>query len=87
MHGQFDFSLLDTTPEAKCWMRSIKDESAEEYKDRMRGLWATHAMARQHMALYSSWFRKGRLSIVGPLADTATEILRVLANEGQTLHR
>ena len=74
--GLYHFDCFDTREEARhCLFAMRKRESRESYLERLRGLWRTDPAARQHLAVYAKYHRRGKVRFEGPMADLAEQVV------------
>ncbi|MCX8016569.1 MAG: hypothetical protein N2690_01510 [Rhodocyclaceae bacterium] len=76
MSGIYDFAVLRTDDPAVCALAALPQETAQDYRQRLRQAWKTNPMLRQHLALYARREACGKLRYSGPLADEARSVLR-----------
>lgn len=74
-----DFFVVDTTPGCCCALAALPDEDEQSYTERMRRLWQTNPMVRQHLAVYARRHARGLVQFIGPLANVAQRIVEGIA--------
>jgi len=75
--GQFRFDVFNATPGAQdCWLCALDGESAGRYEARLREMWRTCPMTKQHLWLYARYEARGALRYEGDLADVAIKAVR-----------
>lgn len=78
--GSFNFRILDTSPGAReCLFGCLPDETPQQYQERLRAMWRSDPCARQHLAVYTRYWRRGLLRFSGPMADVAEQVIKKLA--------
>lgn len=74
--GLYHFDCFDTREGAShCFFAMRKKESRDAYLERLRDLWKTHPGARQHLAVYAKYHRRGKVRFEGPMADVAKQVV------------
>lgn len=82
--GQFNFTEFKTEPGANgCLFGALPDETPEQYRERLRTMWRSDPCARQHLAVYARYLRRGLLRFSGPMASIAQEAVNKLAFQSQ----
>lgn len=79
--GEYRFDSFNTNVEAQfCLFGTRPEETSEAYLKRLQDLWKDDPAARQHLAVFARYQRRGKLRFEGPMADVARDVVMKINN-------